>query len=70
MNPSAVAPSNLAVTIPTSVNAFATAFGVGIDIKVAPFIALRPIQIDYLITRFNSSTQNQPRVSAGLVLRL
>ena len=50
-------------------NAFASALGAGIDIKVAPFVSLRPIQIDYLLTRFNSSTQNQPRVSAGLVLR-
>lgn len=47
---------------------FATAFGVGIDIKVLPFVSVRPIQFDYLLTRFNSRTQNQPRVSAGLVL--
>ena len=57
------------VTVPTSTNAFATVAGVGIDIKVLPFISVRPIQVDYLITRFNSSTQNQPRASAGIVLR-
>lgn len=51
-----------------SQNAFATAVGVGIDLKVAPFISVRPIQFDYLVTRFNSGTQNQPRVSAGVVL--
>lgn len=50
-------------------NAFATAVGVGIDIKVVPFVAFRPIQFDYLLTRFNSGNQQQPRVSAGLVLR-
>jgi len=48
--------------------AFASALGGGIDFSVLPFIALRPIQIDLLTTRFHSSTQNQPRISAGLVL--
>jgi len=57
------------VTLPTSGVAPAVAAGVGIDIKLAPFIALRPIQFDYLLTRFNSSTQSQPRVSAGIVFR-
>jgi hypothetical protein len=50
-------------------NAFATTLGGGLDLKVLPFISLRPIQIDYLLTHFNSKTQNQPRVSAGIVLR-
>ena len=50
-------------------NAFAAAVGAGIDIKVAPFVSFRPIQIDYLLTRFGSATQSQPRVSAGVVLR-
>jgi len=48
--------------------AFASAFGGGIDARVAPSVWLRLIQVDYLMTRFNSSTQNQPRVSAGVVL--
>jgi len=60
-------PGPFLITIPTSNNAFATALGVGIDIKFAPFVSLRPIQIDYLLTRFNSGTQSQPRVSAGVV---
>ena len=59
--------SNLTV-VPSSSNAFAAAVGAGIDIKVAPFLSLRAIQLDYLVTRFGSSTQNQPRASAGLVL--
>ena len=50
-------------------NAFATTLGGGIDLKVLPLISLRPIQIDYLLTHFNSKTQNQPRISAGIVLR-
>ena len=52
---------------PTSQTSFAMAFGAGIDIKVAPFASFRPIQIDYLLTRFDSGTQSQPRVSAGVV---
>ncbi len=49
-------------------NGFAAAFGAGIDIKIAPFVSLRPVQIDYLATRFDSSTQSQPRFSTGVVL--
>lgn len=49
-------------------SAFALAPGVGIDIHAAPFLAVRPIQLDYLVTRFGSSTQNQVRASAGLVV--
>jgi opacity protein-like surface antigen len=50
-----------------SASAFAVAVGAGIDIKVAHFVSLRAIQLDYLMTRFGSATQNQPRVSAGVV---
>lgn len=50
-------------------NAFASALGAGIDIKVIPFVSVRLIQVDYLATRFGSQTQNQPRASAGIVLR-
>ncbi len=49
-------------------SAFATAVGAGIDIHVAPFVSFRPIQLDYLVTRFGSGTQGQPRASAGIVL--
>jgi len=41
---------------------------VGIDIKVARHLSLRPIQLDYLVTRFASGTQSDPRASAGIVL--
>jgi hypothetical protein len=58
----------IATSGPTQ-NAFATAVGGGLDLKILPFISVRPIQLDYLLTRFNSSTQHQPRVSAGIVLR-
>jgi hypothetical protein len=49
-------------------NSIAAAAGAGIDIHVAPFISFRPIQLDYIVTRFGSGTQSQPRASAGLVL--
>jgi Outer membrane protein beta-barrel domain len=53
----------------SSDNAFATAVGGGIDLHIAPFLSFRAIQLDYLVTRFHSETQNQPRASTGLVLR-
>ena len=49
-------------------NAFATALGGGLDLKVLPLLSVRPIQIDYLLTHFNSKTQNQFRYSAGIVV--
>jgi hypothetical protein len=58
-----------ALTSGPTQNAFSSAVGGGLDLKVLPFISLRPIQIDYLLTHFNSSTQNQFRYSAGVVVR-
>ena len=49
---------------------FASVLGGGVDLKVIPHVWIRPIQIDYMLTRLNGSTQNQPRISAGLVLHL
>ena len=53
----------------TSGNSFATALGAGIDLRLTRFISVRPVQVDYLLTRAYSTTQNQPRVSAGVLLR-
>ena len=47
---------------------FATAVGGGIDVALVPFVAVRLIQIDYLHTDWHGRGQNQPRVSAGIVL--
>jgi hypothetical protein len=47
---------------------FATAIGGGIDVKLVPFVAVRLIQVDYLHTNWQAMSQNQPRVSAGVVL--
>jgi hypothetical protein len=53
---------------PSVANAFAMAAGGGLDVKLVPFVSLRVIQIDDVITRFGSTTQHQPRASAGLVI--
>lgn len=54
---------------PGSDTAFATALGGGLDIKALPFFAVRVVQVDYLRTSLYHRTQNQPRVSAGIVFR-
>jgi hypothetical protein len=58
-----------ASVVATSGNSFASAIGGGIDLRIARFFSLRPMQLDYLLTHVNSTTHNQPRVSAGLVIR-
>jgi len=69
-------PSACPVLVPTctsfsslgSGTSFASAFGAGIDIKAIQFVSVRLIQIDYLRTQLHGATQNQPRVSAGVVI--
>jgi outer membrane protein OmpA-like peptidoglycan-associated protein len=39
-------------------NGFAMAFGGGLDIKVAKHVALRPVEVDYLYTRFSANHVN------------
>lgn len=46
------------------------AFGGGFDVKASPQLAIRLIQADYALTRFSSTTQNNIRISAGIVFRL
>lgn len=48
---------------------FSTAIGGGFDMKVAPAISWRIVQGDYLLTRFGGSTQDNARISTGIVLR-
>jgi opacity protein-like surface antigen len=56
-------------------NSFAMTAGGGLDLKVTHHIALRLIQAEYLMTRFENratggaATQNDMRLSAGLVFR-
>jgi hypothetical protein len=66
----------------TSANAFAMAFGGGLDIGLTRHFAIRAVQVDYLRTQFNATDalaaglsssignrQNSFRYSAGVVLR-
>jgi len=49
-------------------SSFATALGGGIDLKLSRHFWIRAVQVDYLLTRFGSVTQNQPQISAGLAV--
>src|SRR5262249_23705169 len=56
----------------TSNNSFAMALGGGVDVQVAHHFSVRPVQVDYLLTRFNEfgnggQNQNSLRVSTGVV---
>jgi len=55
-------------------NAFAMSVGGGVDVNVSHHFAIRPAQVDYLLTRFNETgtsaqSQNNLRVSTGIVFR-
>jgi opacity protein-like surface antigen len=56
-------------TASSSNDAFAMALGGGADVKLSRLLAVRLAQIDYLRTQFSSTSQNNMRYSAGLVLR-
>jgi opacity protein-like surface antigen len=51
-----------------STTGFAMALGGGLDIKLSDDLAFRMIQMDYLLTHFSSATQNNLRITTGLVL--
>jgi len=56
----------------SSNNSFAMAIGGGVDVKVSHRFSLRPVQVDYLLTRFNelglgTQNQNSLRVTTGVV---
>jgi opacity protein-like surface antigen len=50
-------------------NAFSMTAGGGVDWNATTHIGIRLIQAEYLMTRFGSSTQNNARISTGVVLR-
>jgi opacity protein-like surface antigen len=53
-------------------NTFAMTAGGGVDVKVSPHFAIRPIQAEYFLTQFSNSTttrQNNFRYSAGVVFQ-
>lgn len=47
---------------------FGVYVGGGLDLKIAPNLALRLIQADYLMTRFSNIRQDNLRFSAGIIL--
>jgi outer membrane immunogenic protein len=56
----------------TSNNSFAMTVGSGVDFKLSQRFSVRPVQVDYLLTRFNelgtgAQNQNNLRVSTGIV---
>lgn len=57
-----------AAFLASSSNSLAYAVGGGIDLKITRFVSLRLIQVDYLHTHFLGLSENQPRVSAGIVV--
>jgi opacity protein-like surface antigen len=55
-------------------NAFAMTVGGGVDYKLTDRFAIRPVKVDYLMSRFSETgtggnTQNNLRVSTGIVFR-
>jgi opacity protein-like surface antigen len=52
----------------TSDNGFAMTLGGGLDWNATSHIAVRVAQIEYLLTRFDSTTENGVRISTGVVL--
>jgi hypothetical protein len=49
--------------------ALAMTAGGGFDLKIAPHVAIRLGQGEYFMTRFGGSTQNNVRISTGLVFQ-
>lgn len=57
----------------SAANSFALLTGGGLDLRVKSYLAIRPIQADYFLTRLPNGVnnrQNSLRLSAGVVLRL
>ena len=50
-------------------NAFGMAFGGGLNVKATRHIWLRLVQVDFIRAQFTNNSQNDMRVSAGLVFR-
>lgn len=52
-----------------SQNAFGMAFGGGLNVGATRHVWIRLIQVDYIRAQFTNNSQNDVRVSAGLVFR-
>jgi opacity protein-like surface antigen len=53
----------------SSDNAFSMAIGGGLDWNATTHIGIRVIQAEYLLTRFGGNSQNNARISTGVVFR-
>lgn len=51
-------------------SSYAMAFGGGLDVKVSKGLAIRLFQVDYYRTSLFGSSQNNARLSAGIVFRI
>ena len=56
-------------SLSASDNSFAMALGGGLDVGFSKNMAVRLVQADYLLTRFGGASQNNARISTGLVFR-
>jgi hypothetical protein len=56
-------------SVSASDNAFAMAMGGGVDVGFNKNVAVRLIQADYFLTRFGGASQNNARISTGLVFK-
>ena len=61
--------NNFGGTFTESETKFAFALGGGVDVNVSDRIAIRAVQADYLRTRFGNQTQNNLRLSVGVVFK-
>jgi len=48
---------------------FSMEAGFGMDVVLRKYVSIRPLQVDYMISQLTYHTQNQFRVSAGVVFR-
>lgn len=55
--------------VSTTSSSYAMALGGGLDVHVHGIFTLRLVQADYYLTRFFGNTQNNLRLSAGLVIQ-
>ena len=53
-----------------SEHAFAWSGGGGLDVRLGRVLAWRLVQAEYLMSRFGGSTQNNARISTGIVFRI
>jgi opacity protein-like surface antigen len=54
----------------TSGNGFSLSAGGGLDLNVSKHVSLRLIQPEYLLNRFDSSSEGQLRIQTGIVFRI